>query len=257
MVFNSKNHYDYPLLPFHFKISVMHFKLLLLLFIAITSSQCNKKANVTKPDIEPSPPLGKTYTYLALGDSYTIGHSVDENERFPVQLSDSLKAVGFDLVETRIIAKTGWTTDELANGIAAATQLRDTYNIVSLLIGVNNQYRSRLVETYKPEFKELLNQAIEFAGGNKERVFVVSIPDYAFTPFGNGSTSISAGIDEYNTANKEITEAMGIAYFDITPISREGLEKPELVADDGLHPSGEQYRRWVQLMLPDVKTLLE
>ena len=235
----------------------MQFKLVFLFLLAVITSQCDQKNIEPDEDNNSNSGQEQTYTYLALGDSYTIGHSVEEKERFPNQLSDSLKVAGYDFVETRIIAKTGWTTDELANGIASASELRDTYDLVSLLIGVNNQFRGRSVESYRPEFTSLLNQAIEFTGGVKDRVFVVSIPDYAFTPFGNGSTSTSEGIDEYNAANKEITDAMGIAYFDITPISRKGLEQTELVANDGLHPSGEQYRRWVELMLPEVKELLK
>lgn len=239
----------------------MRLRHLVLIFIAFSGFQCTSQDAMpiiepTTPEM-PTPPPTEKYAYLALGDSYTIGHSVAEEDRFPVQLSNRLIAQGFDMEETKIVAKTGWTTDELQNGIDQATELRDTYQLVSLLIGVNNQYRNRPVETYKPEFTELLNQAIDFAGGRKDRVFVVSIPDYAFTPFGSGNPNISEGIDMYNAANKEITEAMGIAYYDITPISRLGLQQPELVASDGLHPSREQYRRWVELMLPGVVELLE
>ncbi|MEO1262981.1 MAG: SGNH/GDSL hydrolase family protein [Bacteroidota bacterium] len=211
--------------------------------------------NTETPD--PEPETKGPFTYLALGDSYTIGHSVPENERFPVQLSSVLNAAGYEVTDTRIVAKTGWTTDELQAGIANETGLSSAYHFVSLLIGVNNQYRNRPVETYEPEFTSLLERAIEFAAGNKDRVFVVSIPDYAYTPFGDGNTNISDGIDIYNATNKEITEAMGVRYFDITPISREGLDRPELVASDGLHPSGEQYRRWVELMFPGVKEMLD
>lgn len=205
---------------------------------------------------EPEPPQ-EVVTYLALGDSYTIGHAVEEAGRFPVQLADSLRNRGFQVEPPEIIAKTGWTTDELAQGIADAEIEGQRYGLVSLLIGVNNQFRGRPVEGYRPEFTDLLGQAITFAGGDTSRVFVVSIPDYAFTPFGNGNPDISQGIDEYNAANREITESYGIQYFDITPISREGLEKPELVASDGLHPSGEQYRRWVNLMVNEIESLLE
>ena len=234
----------------------MKLKIFFFLFITSIGIQCVSQDDQTNFAPDPPAPL-ETYTYLALGDSYTIGHAVPENERFPVQLSDSLIAAGFNVTETRIIAKTGWTTDELQTGIDNATDLRNDYDLVSLLIGVNNQYRGRSVDAYKPEFTELLQQAIGFAGGNKERVFVVSIPDYAYTPFGNGNPSISEGIDMYNVANKAIAEEMGIRYFDITPISRNGLSEKELVANDNLHPSGEQYRRWVNLMLPGVKEILE
>ncbi|MBI5913740.1 MAG: SGNH/GDSL hydrolase family protein [Bacteroidetes bacterium] len=210
------------------------------------------------PDIEPPVvPDTTALTYLALGDSYTIGQSVSVAERFPEQLADSLRLAGHEVGHVRIVAKTGWTTNELQTGIGKAHIADSTYSFVSLLIGVNNQYRGRSVEDYQPEFTELLNQAFAFAGGRKDRVFVVSIPDYAYTPFGNGNSDISEGIDAFNAANREITEALGIRYFDITPISREGLDDPMLVASDGLHPSGKQYARWVSLMLPEVKLMLE
>jgi lysophospholipase L1-like esterase len=195
--------------------------------------------------------------YLALGDSYTIGERVTTNERYPEQLVEALTKDGFKFQSLRTIARTGWTTDELANAIADAKINDSTFTMVSLLIGVNNQYRGRTAETYAPQFEDLLLKAINFAGGKKEKVFVVSIPDYAFTSFGNGNTQISSGIDAFNKVNKEITDKYGVTYFNITPISREGLSDKELVATDGLHPSGKQYKRWVDLMLTDVKKLLK
>ncbi len=203
------------------------------------------------------PETSQKITYLALGDSYTIGQSVAEKQRYPEQLADSLRFKGYKIGHVSIVAKTGWTTDELVSGIEAAGIADSTYGMVSLLIGVNNQYRGRPVSSYRPEFEALLNQAISFAGGKKERVFVVSIPDYAFTPFGKGNASISSGIDAYNAANREIAEQVGVRYFDITPISREGLDDPTLIAGDGLHPSGKQYGKWVNLMLPEVKEMLK
>jgi lysophospholipase L1-like esterase len=219
---------------------------------------CTKKSIVVIPPIEPvEPSLPKSITYLALGDSYTIGESVDAKLRYPEQLSDSLRALKVEVNTLKVIAKTGWTTDELDNAINNTTDLKPSYDLVSLLIGVNNQYRGRTVESYKPEFTALLERAIKFAGGNKNHVFVVSIPDYAFTPFGSGSTKISLGIDEYNAANEEITKKMGVKHFNITPISREGLADKDLVAKDGLHPSGKQYTRWTSLFLQNIKTLLK
>ncbi len=236
----------------------MKIRFLLPCVAAFFALQCRPQKDLIPTPQNPLPPNASPYlTYLALGDSYTIGHSVGVKQRFPEQLADSLRLDSFDIGHVRIVAKTGWTTDELKSGITSAGISDSVYSFVSLLIGVNNQYRGRSVESYKPEFTELLNQAIAFAGGNRDRVFVVSIPDYAYTPFGNGNASVSQGIDEYNAANKMITEQAGVRYFDITPISRKGLEEPQLVAGDGLHPSGEQYARWVSLMLPEVKKMLE
>ena len=162
----------------------------------------------------------------------------------------------FKIKEVKIIAQTGWTTGNLRQGIAQETTLQSKYDLVSLLIGVNNQYQGGNVADYEVEFRQLLEQAINLAGNDASRVFVVSIPDYAFTPFGNGNTTISQEIDDFNAANKAITAQYNIQYFDITPISREGLNEPNLVASDGLHPSGEQYNKWVVLMLDTIKTML-
>jgi lysophospholipase L1-like esterase len=195
--------------------------------------------------------------YLAIGDSYTIGERVAISERYPEQLVEALRKDNITIQSSRIIARTGWTTEDLSTAITDAKLNDSTYSMVSLLIGVNNQYRGRNVETYAPEFEKLLQKAIQLANGKKEKVFVVSIPDYAYTSFGNGNAQISAGIDAYNKVNKEISDKYGVIYFNITPISREGLMDKELVATDGLHPSGKQYKRWVDLMLTDVKKLLK
>jgi lysophospholipase L1-like esterase len=183
--------------------------------------------------------------YLALGDSYTIGESVASTERFPVQLAREL-----GLSEPQIIAKTGWTTDELNTAIDAANP-HGPYDLVTLLIGVNNQYRGRDAEQYRGEFAALLQRAIGFAGGNAKKVVVVSIPDWGVTPFAEGRDRAKIGveIDHYNAINREETARAGARYADITPISRSG--DPALVAGDGLHPSGKQYGEWVKVMLRD------
>ncbi len=186
-------------------------------------------------------------TYLALGDSYTIGESVAPNENFPNLLLQKFKKANKNLNHVQIIAKTGWTTDELQAEIHHLNLLNHQFGLVSLLIGVNNQYRGRTVETYAPEFELLLQQALQLANHQIDKLFVVSIPDYAFTPFGNGRIDITKGIDEYNTVNEAITKKYGVAYFNITPISREGLQLPHLVAADGLHPSSAQYELWTEL----------
>ncbi|QSE98532.1 SGNH/GDSL hydrolase family protein [Fulvivirga lutea] len=192
------------------------------------------------------------FAFLALGDSYTIGESVAEDKRWPVQLANEITKVNSNLVvETKIIARTGWTTQDLGNALVKE-ELDASFDLVSLLIGVNNQYRGYPIEEYPDEFEKLLNRAIGYAGGNKNNVIVVSIPDYGFTPFGQSNQAkISHEIDAYNEINKRIAEENGIKYYFITDISRDGLEKPELVADDGLHPSGEQYRLWVERIIAD------
>jgi lysophospholipase L1-like esterase len=187
--------------------------------------------------------------FLALGDSYTIGESVAEQDRWPVQLNHALKAKGFATTDVRIIATTGWRTDDLRNAMNAAN-LKPEYTLVSLLIGVNNYYQGRSAESYAPEFEALLKTAIELAKGDKTHVFVVSIPDYGYTSFGKEKqATISEGIDRFNAVNREITTKLGITYVNITDISRRGLSEPGLVAEDGLHPSGKMYSEWVDLVL--------
>jgi lysophospholipase L1-like esterase len=187
--------------------------------------------------------------FLALGDSYTIGESVAEGQRWPVQLIDALKAKGYAADPPQIIATTGWRTDDLKKAIVAANPSNDQ-TLVSLLIGVNNQYQGKSAESYAPEFEDLLKMAIGFAGGDKSKVFVVSIPDYGYTPFGKEKQSnITKALDEFNTVNRSITEKYGVKYFNITDVSRKGFEDPALVAEDGLHPSGKMYGEWVKIIL--------
>jgi len=191
--------------------------------------------------------------YLALGDSYTIGESVVEEERWPMQLMEALNQKGYDVSKPKIIAVTGWRTDNLKNGINIAN-LKNEYQLVSLLIGVNNQYQRKSADQYAVEYEDLLKTAIQLAGGDEERVFVVSIPDYGYTPFGKPKQEkISKELDEFNRINKEITVKYGVPYFNITDISRKGLDDPELVAKDGLHPSGKQYKLWVERIVKDLK----
>lgn len=228
-----------------------------------TSLACVPDTPLPRTDPEPEPidtmvMDTSTLHFLALGDSYTIGEAVSINQRWPIQLRDSLLAQGLSMEEPRIIARTGWTTDELIKAVNGTQDLRETYELVSLLIGVNNQYRGYDTAQYHREFPVLLEKAINFAGGDTARVIVLSIPDYGATPFGNGAgrAQISKELDAYNAYAREQAEDRGVAFFDITPISREGLDKPNLVARDGLHPSGLMYTRWVELIRKDVQQLL-
>ena len=195
--------------------------------------------------------------YLALGDSYTIGESVPEMERWPVQLVTALREQGVNIAESEIIARTGWTTDELAEAIATADPA-GPYDLVSLLIGVNNQYRGRSEEAYRAQFVALLETAVSLTNNNPNRVFVVSIPDWGATPFAHRQNreEIGAAIDAFNAINRAEAEQRGIVYIDITEISRRALVDDSLTADDFLHPSGEMYRLWVELILPEAERLL-
>lgn len=223
-------------------------------------TSCSKQDNPTiiTPEI-PVTITKDTVRYLALGDSYTIGQNVLETDRFPVQLTNLLQKEAILIKSPKIIAKTGWRTDNLSAAMDAA-KLDSNWNLVTLLIGVNNQYQGQNVAQYEQPFRQLLKRAIALAKGKKERVFVVSIPDYAYTPFGQNTgnqINISKEIDAYNAVNEQVAKEMGVIYFNITPISREGLKDPDLVANDGLHPSGKMYSRWVELMLADVKKSLK
>ena len=194
--------------------------------------------------------------YLALGDSYTIGESVDESERWSNHLADLLKQEGL-ATEVTIIARTGWTTNELWDGIQAR-DINPPYDLVSLLIGVNNQYRGYGIEEYREQFVFLLKKSIEYAGGDANRVIVLSIPDWGVTPFAGSrdSKQIAVEINTFNAVNKEETEKAGAHYIDITPISREAVNDPALIAGDGLHPSGKMYAEWAKLALPTVLEIL-
>ena len=193
------------------------------------------------------------HTFLALGDSYTIGESVPEAERWPLQLVAMLNKDGKSFNDPEIIAKTGWTTGELQSAINDAN-LSETFDLVSLLIGVNNQYRGNDPEEYGKEFKSLLSQAIGFAGGNKKHFFVVSIPDWGATPFAEGRDRADIGkmVDLFNAICKKETEAAGVLFIDITPGSKRAATDPELVAGDGLHPSGKMYSIWAETIFEKI-----
>jgi len=187
-------------------------------------------------------------TFLALGDSYTIGAKVEAADRWPVQLAGLLRARRLLVAEPVIVARTGWTTDELGAGIAAAAPV-GPFGLVTLSIGVNNQFRGGDLQRYESEFGSLLARAVAFAGGNPERVLVLSIPDWGVTPFaaGRDRTKIAAEIDRFNAVNREASRRAGVTYVDITTISREEHER--WVTTDGLHPSPAQYRRWAEQAL--------
>lgn len=196
-----------------------------------------------------------TRQYLALGDSYTIGEGVKASERWPVRLAAALRAARARIRDPTIVAKTGWTTAELLGALTAmAPSLTGDFDLVTLLIGVNDQYRGLGVEWFRARFLELLSKAVWHARGTPSRVVVVSIPDWSVTPFGSsdprGADAIAREIDHFNAVAQDEVRVAGGAFVDVTPLSREAESNRALLADDGLHPSGEMYRRWVRAIKP-------
>jgi lysophospholipase L1-like esterase len=193
-------------------------------------------------------------TYLALGDSYTIGEQVEAEENFPHQAATILKnQYHLSVASPKIIAVTGWTTDEL-NAAIKAEHIKDTFDIVTLLIGVNNQYRGRDLENYETEFKDLLNQAIVFANGRVSHVFVLSIPDWGVTPFAEGrdKAEIAKQIDAYNDVNKKVTTILACNYIEITESTRtNGLDESYLTPDK-LHYAAKEYKIWAERLAKSI-----
>ncbi len=230
-----------------------------LLFIAGCSTESLIPETTPTPIITAPQTQAKTYNYLALGHSYTIGQSVCETCRFPAQLSKNLGNLNpNNTYSLKIIAQTGWTTTNLLSAINTQNPTSN-YDLVTLLIGVNNQYQNRSFPLYEKEFPELVNKAIALAKGDKTNIIVVSIPDYAYTPFGQASgnqTTISEEINQYNTFAKKYCDDNAIVFINITDITRQGLINKNLVAQDGLHPSELAYSLFVERILPKAATAL-
>ena len=190
-----------------------------------------------------------TRSFLALGDSYTIGEQVPLFESFPYRLVQMLRQKGLSFWAPEILAKTGWTTDELSAAMDLYSFLPE-YDLVTLLIGVNNQYRGRTAENFDPEFNHLLDRAIQYAGGKKENVFVLSIPDWGITPFaaGRDEQKIAEEINAYNTVCQSRSAEKGICFIDITASQRQDGRKAEFLAPDGLHPSALEYIKWARTL---------
>lgn len=195
--------------------------------------------------------------FLALGDSYTIGEGVSEDERWPSQLVARLRDDGIAITDLRIIARTAWTADELADAIDAETP-QGPFDLVSLMVGVNDQYRSRPVDAFAPEYAQLLDRARAFAGGRASRVIAISIPDWGATPYAAGRDRqlIASEIEVYNARSRELAARAGVHWVDVTPSSRAVLDDPTLVTADGLHPAGTMYGRWAGLITPVARAAL-
>jgi lysophospholipase L1-like esterase len=218
---------------------------LLIYLVLFSLFSCQEKAE-TQTTNEP-------IQYLALGDSYTIGQGVDTLDRWPNQLSSKLEQDGYTIEKTDIIAQTGWKTSDLLNAIEDSSL--ENYNLMSLLIGVNNQFSGIPFEIYANEFDELINQMIDAVGSN--RIFVVSIPDYGVTPFGsNNSETIAQELDDYNEYARSRCQALNIPYINITEISRTLGASDGALASDNLHPSGIQYAEWVEEIAPAVTEII-
>ena len=201
--------------------------------------------------------IGKnTSKFLALGDSYTIGQSVEVNERWPVQFLKELKATTNVIDTLQIIAQTGWRVDQLKEAMNSS-DLEPPYGIVSLLIGVNNQYQGQNANDFRPEFIEILEKSLKLVENRTERLFVISIPDWGASPYGFGfdRAKVSKEINEFNSVVKEESEKRGLRYFNITTISRRALTDRTLIASDGLHPSGKMYKLWVDKIIPIISKI--
>ena len=229
---------------------------LLFILFCVLQLACKKNDLPTTPYTGPTN-TGPLRTWLALGDSYTIGQSVTASDRFAAQTATLLKQLGINIGEPNYIAATGWTTNNLSNAIAA--QNPRNHDVVSLLIGVNDQYQTHDTAGYRQRFTGLLNKAIQLANGKNTHVFVLSIPDYSVTPFaaGTDTAQIRREIDQFNVINRQVTESFAVAYLDITPGTRLAKTNPALLAPDGLHPSRQEYKNWADRLAPMMLPVLK
>ena len=230
----------------------MRFLFLYMIFCSLLSCSTSERVPVNNPP--PPPPVGgPSKTWLALGDSYTIGQGVDAADRFPTQTVNLLKQAGINMNIPDYIAATGWTSGVLTNQVQSQNPIQ--YDVVSLLIGVNDQYQTHDTTGYRQRFTGLLEKSIQLARGKKENVFVLSIPDYSVTPFAASSDTarIRLELDWFNAINRSVTAQYQCAYLDITPSTREALYDLNLLASDRLHPSKLEYRKWAVRLLPLVQ----
>lgn len=228
-------------------------KLIQVLFIYLALvSGCSKKGDPGNAYNPASTEPGAKF--LALGDSYTIGQSVTEAERWPVLFVKSLKQAGIQYRSPDIIATTGWTTRDLTFSVDNARPATD-YDLVSLMIGVNNQFQGRSIEEYRTEFRSLLTKSIALAGGKADHVFVLSIPDWGATPYGESDrANIAKEIDAFNAVAEDECGKQKVIFIDITPISTQAADDPSLLARDNLHYSGKMHQRWVDAVIPLIKS---
>lgn len=227
-------------------------KKILLLFIAASLLWgCATVAEMATGEEEE--PSVYNYSYLALGDSYTIGEGVAENERWPVQLREALRERGYKVAPPKIIAKTGWTTDNLYDAMENELNYTRKFDLVSILIGVNNQYQGKSKREYEEELNEIFRMALNYSKRREQGVFALSIPDYSVTPFvTENREEIREEINEFNDIFRRVAAEHEVAFYNITPISRQAARDGDLIAEDGLHPSGTMYRFWVQEIIDEI-----
>jgi len=226
------------------------YKHILIALLAVSVMGCASTTNI-KPENQ-NEMSKQRKTYLALGDSYTIGTAIAFPDNFPSQLADSIKATTDIELDVKVVAQNGWRTDDLQRGIKRA-DLEEKYDLVSLLIGVNNQYQGLPIEDFEKDFRSLLDTAVKYSGEVKEHIFVVSIPNYGYTPFGaEKKEEITRDLTEFNARSKSICEEYGIDYYNVTDISLEAETNAAFRAKDDLHPSEAQYAVWVSSFLDKV-----
>ncbi len=229
----------------------------LILFIIPLLFSCTKATTEQNMVVNPNA-SASMYSFLSLGDSYTIGESVLASDRWSVQLAGMLRNQGLDVADPDIIARTGWTTAELQDVVSSSGNQKK-YTLVSLMIGVNNQYRGQSQDRYRTEFKSLLQTAVNFANGKADHVFVLSTPDWGSSPYASSQnkTQIGEQIDQFNAIAKEECQKANIAFIDITPATRAAAGDDSQFASDGLHYSGKQMQKWAEQAIPTVKGILK
>lgn len=232
---------------------------ILFLVISVLLAACEKSFANMPVGVQLSPNDTTSIKYLALGDSYTIGTAIGEENAYPHLLANKLGAEGVvHTVDLEVIAKNGWTTDNLLNGISIDKPASDQ-DLVTLLIGVNNQYQGKSKLQYRRQFRQLLEMAIGFAQNDTDHVFVLSIPDWGVTPAAGNRNALETAddIDAFNQINKEITDSLGVTWFDITPVSRAAALDLDLVAKDKLHFSTEMHGLWLDIIYKKIKAEIE
>ncbi|MBZ9729788.1 SGNH/GDSL hydrolase family protein [Salegentibacter sp. JZCK2] len=231
-------------------------KNLYLLLFAFSLIGCSSSNSITRTT-ETDNPSGMDYSYLALGDSYTIGESVAESERWPVQMVARLNEDGYKVAPPKIIAETGWTTGNLLSAMRAELNYTRKFDLVSILIGVNNQYQGKSINDYEKELREIFKLALNHSKLREKGVFALSIPDYGATPFGEeDAETIGEEIDEFNAVFRQVATEFEVDFYNITPISREAARDEALIAEDGLHPSALMYRYWVDEIIDEIPQML-